>query len=368
MRIAFVYDVPYPWHKGGIEHILATEAQELAKEHEVHFFTLRWPGMERSFVYKGVHYHTFGEANEANTYRHGRRSIREALMFGIYSFSIFGSRFDAIITDEFPVLHLLPIRIYGLLAGCKLVIRVDEVWGREYWVSYLGGIFGGIAAFYSNLVLNSKKAFYVTNSSTTSRKLGEVGISRDRIRIFAPVLENKTLAGIVPKAQRRVIFSGRFIKEKRLDKWLGVFKKVSRSDHSVRALLVGDGPDRANIEATVRKLGLQGRVKIRGFYDNKKELYSAIANSSLFLHMSEREGLSIIALESLALGTPVVLPDYSPIPSEVRSMCIVATEGQTASRVAAILKSGDKARYIKNARNLRMFSSEGVREFYNEIL
>lgn len=132
MKIAFVYDVPYPWHKGGIEHILAEEAEALAKEHEVHFFTLRWPGMGKTFKRNGVHYHTFGRANEGNTYRHGRRSIREAFVFAFYALTIFRGGFDAVITDEFPVLHLLFIRVYQALTKCKLIIRVDEVWDKEY--------------------------------------------------------------------------------------------------------------------------------------------------------------------------------------------------------------------------------------------
>ena len=138
MKIAFVYDVPYPWHKGGIEHILATEAEELAKEHEVHFFTLRWPGMSNEFVYKNVHYHCYGDANEENTYRHGRRSIREAFAFSIHSWNIFKFKFDFIITDQFPVLHLFPLRVYRLLRRSRLIIRIDEVWDDEYWelVSY----------------------------------------------------------------------------------------------------------------------------------------------------------------------------------------------------------------------------------------
>jgi hypothetical protein len=45
MRMAFAYDVPYPWHVGGIEVLNYNEVKELAKRHGVHFFTTKWPGM-----------------------------------------------------------------------------------------------------------------------------------------------------------------------------------------------------------------------------------------------------------------------------------------------------------------------------------
>ena len=78
MRIAFVYDVPYPWHVGGIESMNYNEAEELAKEHEVHFFTTRWEGMTgREFVYNNIHYHAIHKTDQSRIYRHGRRSIRK---------------------------------------------------------------------------------------------------------------------------------------------------------------------------------------------------------------------------------------------------------------------------------------------------
>ena len=369
MKIAFVYDVPYPWHKGGIEHILATEAEELAKEHEVHFFTLRWPGMSNEFIYKNVHYHCYGNANEENTYRHGRRSIREAFAFSIHSWNIFRFKFDFIITDQFPVLHLFPLRVYRFLRRSRLIIRIDEVWDDAYWKEYIGNILGSLASWYSNYLAYSRTAMYVTNSYINIQKLRTYEIRDRRVRLFAPVLDsyeiNKAIKNI--HKEKRVIFSGRFIKEKRIDKWLLEFKKVTPKDRDIKGIIIGNGVEKDSIQKQIKQLGLDKRVELKPFYKNKSELYRELARSSLFLQMSEREGLSIISLESLACGTPVLLPSYTTIPNEVKKMCIIEREELIPSKILEILRSNDNSSFMKNIEDLRVFSSKDVLSFYNKL-
>lgn len=372
MRIAFVYDIPYPWHKGGIEYILNNEAKELAKNNEVHYFTMRWPGMKNEFTYENVRYHAFGNVNEHTAYRHGRRSIREAYLFSLHLASIFRYDFEMIITNAFPLTHLPILRLYSKIKGCKFVLMVDEIWDRDYWVRYLGGILGNMADFYSDSVVRSGGMYYIANSSLTAERLSKKGIKRDRISIFAPVLDNGLLERALHShsevSEKRIIFSGRLIKEKRLDKWLSIVREVTSKDNEVKAVIIGHGVEAIKIRSLIEKLDIKGNVEIRPFYKDKINLYREIMNSSVFLHMSEREGLSIITLESIALGTPVVLPDYSPIPNEVKGMCVVRKEEEIGETLLEIIKSREKGRYIKNTRNLRMFENSRISEFYEQIM
>ncbi len=368
MRIAFVYDIPYPWHKGGIEHILNVEARELAKKHKVHFFTMRWPGMRSKFSYQNVTYHAFGTISEEEAYKHGRRSIREAVRFSRYMRNLYKYDFDVVITNAFPILHLQAVKSYCRSRKAKLILKVDEVWDRSYWVNYLGPVFGDVANAYATSLIKIDGAEYVANSSSTAEKLVRLGIEERRIRVFAPVLEDNEMAAIRKasrKRYKRVIFSGRLIKEKRVDKWLHMMKQVIEKDSSISGLLIGDGVERNKIAKEMKALGLAGNVEMRGFFKDKRGLYKAIAESKLLLHMGEREGLSIIALESLALGTPVMVPDYSPIPKIVRDMCVVEKEGRIPSKILEVMGSG--GRYIKNEENLETFSTSNVIPFYDKL-
>jgi len=369
MKIAFVSDGVCPWNVGGIETIEYTEAASLAKTHEVHFFSLRWPGMKKNFIYKGIHYHAYHKTRKSKFYRHGRRSIREAIAFSLGIFNIFGYRFDVMEVNLFPVLHIPILKLYCKLTGCKLILDVAEVWDKNYWVRYLGAFAGNAAYIYATLFLKSAD-FYIANCSDTAERLIERGVSKNMIGVFSPIIDDKRLKRInSTKKKRQIVFSGRLIKEKRLDKFIEVVKKVKERTGDVNAKIIGSGPERAKISRQIKRNGLAGTVALAPFYSERKKdaLYREIKGSSVFLHMSEREGLSIMALESLALGTPVVLPSYSPIPKDVKEMCVVANERLLPSRIKNILNSRDASAFIKNKEMLRRFYISNVENFYSGI-
>jgi glycosyltransferase involved in cell wall biosynthesis len=372
MRIAFAYDVPYPWHVGGIEVLNSNEVKELAKRHDVHFFTTKWPGMPGyEFVYKGAKYHARHEIDRDRLYRHGRRSIREAVAYSLGLFRLFHYDFDVVVGNFFPILHVPVLWLYCRLRGARLVLEVAEVWDREYWISYLGWPLGVLADLYSNMVLNSAEA-YVSDSSATMQKLVEHGVAAEKIRVFAACIEGAEMESISRSARkggqrRRIIFSGRLIKEKRLDKWLRAVKAVSERMPGVEGAIIGSGPELENIKKEIRALGLSKVVKLMPFYDDKTDLYRAISASSLMLHMSEREGFGIVCVESISLGTPVVLPSYTPIPEEVRSMCVVRDEKDLPSAMVEILKSKDKSSFIHNRRNMDTFLVSNVNRFFGDL-
>lgn len=369
MKIAFVSDAVYPWNVGGLETLESTEAQELAKAHEVHFFSLKWPGMKKDFRRNGIMYHTLYDITMDKFYRHGRRSIREAIFYAAGLFRIFFYKFDYIQTNEFPILHIPLLKLYCKITGCKLILDMFEVWDKDYWTAYLGGMRGSLASSYASWAIKGADA-YIACSSTTAEQLGRLGVEKRKIRVFSPVINVEELKGIkAGREEKCIIFSGRLIKEKRLDKWLRAVKAVSKRVKGTKAVIIGEGPERARIARLISSLKLRGIVELRDFYrtENKRELYQRIKESKLLLQMSEREGLSIIVLESLALGTPVILPEYSPIPKEVRNMCMVKDEISIPYMLEKILKSEDKGSYIKNREELNRFSVSHTNKFYQDL-
>ncbi len=368
MKIAFAYDAPYPWHVGGIESMNYNEAAELAKENDVHYFTMKWPGMESSFAKDRIMYHAWHETSQARLYRHGRRSIREAAFYALSLFRLFTQRFDAVITNAFPLLHLPIVKLYCKISGAKLIVEVAEAWNREYWKEYLGAPLGTIAYAYSNFAIRGAD-FYVTISSTTTDRLVALGVDRKKTKIFAPAIDNKAIGKARAKTAKGkiVLFSGRMIKEKRIDKWLSAVKRAIEMDNGIKGMIIGKGPERSAIEASIKRMGLSGSVSVHDFYKSQSELYAQISRSALTLHMSEREGLSIIAIESIALGTPVVLPSYTPLPKEVKEMCIVLGEDKIPSKIAEIARSRDKSAFIRNKGNINMYSKSKVNEFYSGL-
>ncbi|HYD75010.1 glycosyltransferase [Ramlibacter sp.] len=76
--------------------------------------------------------------------------------------------------------------------------------------------------------------------------------------------------------------------------------------HDVRLDVIGDGPLRQAIEASLPARGLQDRVR---FHGQLADPYPLVAAADAFVLPSRSEGVSRAALEALHLGVPCVLRD-----------------------------------------------------------
>ncbi len=368
MKIAFVSDAAFPWHVGGVEQTERLEAEALARQNDVHFFSFMWKGMRSDFTDKRIHYHCSHYLTDREFYRHKRRSIREAFYFSLVAWRIFSDRFDVVQVNAFPYLHLPVVKLYCAIFGAKLIVDVAEVWSRERWAGYLGPLLGSIMWRYTNWALPEADA-YIANPGNAREGLAGLGIERARIHSFTPILDDKEISRVkAPRRRGLVVYLGRLIKEKRFDRWLDVVKGASQADKSVRGIIIGDGPERESILNTISALGLGKVVSLRGYYKDRKDAHRMLKSASLFLNMSEREGLSATTLESLALGTPVVLPSYSPIPGIVKDMCVVGDKDDLPDVVARIARSKDRGVFMKKRQNLENFRASGIIPFYDKLL
>ncbi|OJT94523.1 MAG: hypothetical protein JJ59_00130 [Candidatus Micrarchaeum sp. AZ1] len=366
MKMAFVSDVVYPFVKGGVEATEYEEMKTLAKEHEVHVFCMRFSNMKTEFISDGIHYHAKIRADKKSFYVKGIRSSKEAARFALGLREMFKYEFDVVQANAFPLLHLPLVKLYCKLNKAKLMLDIAEVWDKEHWNKYIGNVKGSIAHVYNSNVLKGAD-FYIANSSVTKEALLKLGINPNKITVFTPFLNMKLISNVkVPKKSKSVIVAGRLIKEKRLDTFIEVMSNVIKDVPDAKGLIIGNGPEKNTLENMIHAKGLDKKIVMIKPYKEKLELYKAIKSSSVMLQMSEREGLSEIAIESIALGTPVILPDYTPIPKEVRDMCIVADEKEMPRLIAKALNG--KGVYKKiNKRNLKRYDIANINKYYSKI-
>lgn len=74
---------------------------------------------------------------------------------------------------------------------------------------------------------------------------------------------------------------------------------------TLRAVLIGDGPERARLQRAVVERGLDEHVELRGALP-RPEVIDHLFRSRIFLHPSLYEGQGYVFLEALRAGLPVV--------------------------------------------------------------
>jgi glycosyltransferase involved in cell wall biosynthesis len=83
---------------------------------------------------------------------------------------------------------------------------------------------------------------------------------------------------------------------------------------AAKGLLIGDGPERARIEGLARELGLAQHVIITGL---QSDVRPYIACCDVMTLVSHTETFSFAALESMALGKPLVMSDIGGASEQV---------------------------------------------------
>ncbi|SFR98919.1 glycosyltransferase family 4 protein [Sphingomonas jatrophae] len=107
-----------------------------------------------------------------------------------------------------------------------------------------------------------------------------------------------------PKQAGRLVWCGRMVPEKSLPALVGIVARLAAAGRAISLDVVGDGPDRAAAERAAA--AQPGAIRFHGMLADPLPL---IAQAAALALPSHSEGLPMVLLEALALGTPVVAAD-----------------------------------------------------------
>lgn len=100
-------------------------------------------------------------------------------------------------------------------------------------------------------------------------------------------------------------YMGRIGPEKNLPFLLRAFAGIAKSYDNVSLMILGDGPERENLEDRVRVMGMNERVKFMGMIPYT-ELPRYMASADVFVSASVTEVHPLSVIEAMASGLPVV--------------------------------------------------------------
>jgi glycosyltransferase involved in cell wall biosynthesis len=136
-----------------------------------------------------------------------------------------------------------------------------------------------------------------------------------------------------------------------------------------RLVILGEGPERAKLEAVARELGVAADVDLPGFDPNP---YRFMARADVFAVSSRVEGMPNAIIEALACGCPVVSTDCPSGPAEILQdgkhgrLVPIGDEAALAEAIAATLQAAPDP--VDLRRRAADFSVERATERYLQLL
>ncbi|MFT4165615.1 MAG: glycosyltransferase family 4 protein [Microlunatus sp.] len=329
-------DAVYPWNTGGKEmRIQELMSRAACRGFDVDIYTMRWWEGHGDHRQDALRYRAI--ARRRPLYAGRRRSIRQAASFCLATWRLLFRGFDLMDADAIPFLHLVPLAIVARIRRRPMVVTWHEFWGRDYWVDYLGR-FGALAAAIERGCLYLPTRIIAASQGTADRIIDET-----RGRIQPVVIPNGVdLSSVVelsaaPGEQlaagaHRLLFVGRLLSHKNADVAIEATKLLRSRGLDVELTIIGEGPedDRLRVAAGA---DLDQSITIRPFIPDRTDLLREIAAAEILLFPSVREGFGMVALESMALGTPVITSDHPD--NHARALVTPGVTGDVCPPVAA---------------------------------
>lgn len=154
----------------------------------------------------------------------------------------------------------------------------------------------------------------------------------------------------------RLIMVARFCKQKKHEELLEVF---SRLPSATELVLVGDGPDRSEIELVSKRMNISDRVRFEGL---QSDVNSFLKASDCFILLSRYEGLPISVLEAMRAGLPVVASDVGgnseAVTNGVTGWLVGSDVDEIARKVRQLIDQPDVR---------RAFGLAGMRKFQSSF-
>ncbi|MBL4706700.1 MAG: N-acetyl-alpha-D-glucosaminyl L-malate synthase BshA [Flavobacteriales bacterium] len=311
MKIGIVL---YPTYGGS--GIVATElGKELANiGHKVHFITYSQPVKLGAF-----HHNIF--------YHEVRVSDYPLFAYTPYELVLTSKLVNVVKYEKLDVLHVhyaIPHASSAYMA--KQILASQGI--HIPFITTLHGtditLVGKDASFEPviNFAINNSDAVTAVSQSLKNDTLKYFDVTRD-IHVIPNFVRMENYVGkpikhirsdYAPNGERIITHISNFRKVKRIPDIIRAFKKILEHEPAI-LLLIGDGPERNNVEQLCRDLDVCSKIHFLG---SIKHPQSVLQSTDLFMLPSETESFGLAALEAMASSVPVIASNTGGVPEVIQ--------------------------------------------------
>lgn len=302
--------VCYPTYGGS--GVMATElGLGLARNgHEVHFITYSRPARLSAFQ-ENVFYHEVS-TEDYPLFEHTP-----------YDTALASKLVDVVLFEKLDLLHVhyaIPHAAVAYMAKKILLTQgryvpvVTTLHGTDITLVGVNPAFAPVVAF----SINKSDGVTAVSHSLKQQTYDSFPINRD-IRVihnfidfsrFTKTNKDHFKKAIAPNGEHILVHTSNFRKVKRIEDAIYAFEIILKHTPA-KLLLIGDGPERHNMEELCRRLDLCHEVRFLGKQDAIEEI---LAVADLFLMPSGSESFGLAALEAMACEVPVISTNIGGLP------------------------------------------------------
>jgi glycosyltransferase involved in cell wall biosynthesis len=218
----------------------------------------------------------------------------------------------------------------------------------------------------------------VAVSEEVRQRLLKAGVLQERIRIIPNGIDLRPFT--VERAPDPIDWSkdrpamigmvARLSAEKGVDLFLRAAAQVAGTISHARFVIVGDGPDRDELEAMIDQLKLRPFVLMLG---RRNDMPAQYASFDVLVSSSRKEGLPIAILEAMASGLPLVATAVGDVCNVVRNgetgiLLPTGDPGALASAIVDLVRDHAKRRRLGSAARQWVESQYSAERMSNEYL
>lgn len=165
-----------------------------------------------------------------------------------------------------------------------------------------------------------------------------LGVDQSKIKIIHEGVDPRFASGRGEKIREEIgggkilLYVGNLTFSKGVLELLHTFRRVSDIIPDARLVYVGDGPLRGALQNEIKSLGLEKKVFLKGFVDDK-ELPDYYAACDIFVSFSTLEGFGLTFAEAMSAGKPIIAFNAASIAEVVGDAGLLAAPTSDNSEV-----------------------------------
>ena len=142
------------------------------------------------------------------------------------------------------------------------------------------------------------------------RGLIERGVKAEKIRILPHAVDTNRFRPSDSEPDLDLISVGHLIPRKRMDVVVDAVAELKARGIEVRTGILGEGPERAALEAQIKARGVEGLVTLLGF---RHDVEAVLQRARIFALVSDWEGVPFAMIEALCTGLVPIVTDVGTI-------------------------------------------------------